>query len=45
MIAREGYDPIDYDLISTLMSNLTSFEEWLDAEGVKKIKELQAAAK
>lgn len=45
MISKEGYDPIDYQLISSWMPKLTSFNEWLDAEGVHKIKELQAAAK
>ncbi|MDQ1096629.1 MULTISPECIES: NmrA family NAD(P)-binding protein [Chryseobacterium] len=45
MIAKEGYDPIDYELISSWMPKLTSFEEWLDAEGVDKIKELQALNK
>ncbi|WP_263603467.1 NmrA family NAD(P)-binding protein [Chryseobacterium sp. PET-29] len=44
MIAKEGYDPINYDLISSWMPKLTSFEEWLDTEGGSKIKELQAAA-
>ncbi|MFP3594434.1 NmrA family NAD(P)-binding protein [Chryseobacterium sp. SIMBA_038] len=44
MIAKEGYDPIDYELISSWMPKLTGFDEWLDAEGVDKIKELQAAA-
>jgi len=44
MIAKEGYDPIDYELISSWMPKLTSFDEWLDAEGVDKIKELQTAA-
>ena len=43
MIAKEGYDPIDYDLISSWMPKLTSLEEWLDTEGVEKIKELQDA--
>lgn len=43
MIAREGYDLINYDLISSWIPKLTSFEEWLDAEGIEKIKELQAA--
>ncbi|UWX62594.1 hypothetical protein N0B40_09935 [Chryseobacterium oranimense] len=43
MIVKEGYDPINYNLISSWMPKLTNFEEWLDTEGVKKIKELQAA--
>ncbi|WP_293946207.1 MULTISPECIES: NmrA family NAD(P)-binding protein [unclassified Sphingobacterium] len=41
MIDREGYDPIDYELISSWMPKLTRFEQWLDETGIKKIKELQ----
>ncbi|MDR6514261.1 hypothetical protein [Chryseobacterium camelliae] len=45
MTAKEGYDRINYELISSWMPKLTSCNEWLDSEGVPKIKELQSAAK
>lgn len=44
MIAQEGYDPVNYELIASWMPKLTSFDEWLDSEGIDKIKELQSAA-
>lgn len=40
MIDKEGYDPIDYKFISSWMPKLTSFAEWMDEAGIKKIKEL-----
>ncbi|MCW3167023.1 NmrA family NAD(P)-binding protein [Chryseobacterium sp. 09-1422] len=43
MVATEGYDPIDTELISSWLPKLTSFEEWLDDTGIKKIRELQSS--
>jgi uncharacterized protein YbjT (DUF2867 family) len=43
MVAKEGYDPIDYKFISSWLPKLTSFEEWLDDTGIEKIKELQSS--
>lgn len=40
MIEKEGYDPIDYEFITTWMPKLTSFEQWMDEVEVQKIKEL-----
>ena len=42
MIDKEGYDPIDYELIACWMPRLTGFEQWLDQTGIKKIKELRS---
>ncbi|NGM65087.1 NmrA family NAD(P)-binding protein [Sphingobacterium sp. SGR-19] len=41
MIDKEGYDPIDYKLISSWMPKLTGFGQWMDEIGIRKIKELQ----
>jgi len=43
MVATEGYDPIDTELISSWLPKLTSFEEWLDDTGIEKIRELQSS--
>jgi len=43
MVATEGYDPIDFDLISHWLPKLTSFEEWLDDKGVEKINKLHSS--
>lgn len=43
MVAKEGYDPIDYQFISSWMPKLTSFEEWMNEIGVEKIRELQSS--
>lgn len=43
MVATEGYDPIDYKMISSWLPKLTSFEEWLDEKGIEKIRELQSS--
>jgi len=40
MIDKEGYDPIDYILISSWMPKLTGFGQWMDEIGIRKIKEL-----
>lgn len=42
MIDNEGYDPIDYQFISSWMPKLTSFEQWMDETGVEKIRELRS---
>lgn len=42
MIDKEDYDPIDYKFISSWMPELTSFEQWMDDIGIKKIKELRS---
>lgn len=42
MVAKEGYDPIDYQFILSWMPALTSFEEWLDTTGVERILRLQS---
>jgi hypothetical protein len=43
MIAKEGYDPIDSNLISSWLPKLKSFEEWLDDTGIEKIRKLQSS--
>ncbi|MCU7616266.1 NmrA family NAD(P)-binding protein [Chryseobacterium sp. PBS4-4] len=43
MVANQGYDPIDSDLISSWLPKLTSFEEWLDNTGIEKIRKLQSS--
>mgnify|MGYP003575850444 CR=1 FL=1 len=42
MIDKEDYDPIDYKFISSWMPELTSFQQWMDDIGIKKIKELRS---
>ena len=42
MIEKEGYDPIDYEFISSWMPKLTGFEQWMDEIGIQKIKELRS---
>lgn len=42
MIDKEGYDPIDYEFISTWIPELISFEQWMDNIGIKKIRELSS---
>lgn len=42
IVEKDGYDPIDYEFISSWMPNLTSFEHWLDEIGTAKIKELSS---
>lgn len=44
MIDREGYDPIDYQFISSWMPKLTGFGEWLEETGIEKIRELQTVS-
>lgn len=41
MIEKEGYEPIDYEFISSWMPKLTGFEKWLDEIGIEKIKQSQ----
>ena len=45
MTAKEGDEPINYELISSWMPKLTSCDEWLDSEDVPEIKELQSTSK
>ncbi|WP_282636870.1 NmrA family NAD(P)-binding protein [Sphingobacterium thalpophilum] len=44
MIDREGYDPIDYQFLSSWMPKLTGFGEWLEETGIEKIRELQTVS-
>lgn len=44
MIEKGEYDPIDQELIRLWMPNLTSFEQWLNEEGIDKIKKLLPAS-
>jgi len=41
MIAKEGYDTIDYNFIKQWMPKLTTFDQWMDEMGTETIKELQ----
>jgi len=43
MVAEEGYDPIDYNFISSWLPKLISFEEWLDYKGIEKIGKLPSS--
>ncbi|WP_343539923.1 NmrA family NAD(P)-binding protein [Sphingobacterium thalpophilum] len=44
MIDKEGYDPIDYQFLSSWMPKLTGFGEWLEETGIEKIRELQTVS-